>query len=179
MRLLAGFLCVGCLAIPAIAQGDDSLPWISPSTEVEPTPRGGTIRALDLAEGFCNREILGHILEGGRAAFGSQLRDEDGRLALVEAGAILGVLPGGEVGGSMDRSDALCVDLVLEYAPDGRTVLWQDFREAYGVTPRSTFVDAQGLHCREFLATSKMRDRQTESLGTACRQPGGSWRLAR
>ena len=94
---------------------------------------------VDLSVGRCNRDVIGQVLGGGLGAvIGSKVGGGDGRLVAVAAGTIIGVLVGGEVGRSMDRTDALCVDQVLESAPDGQTIVWNSDRENFRVTPTQT-----------------------------------------
>ena len=133
---------------------------------------------LDLDAGACNREILGQVIGGGLgAAAGSQVGSGSGRLVAIAAGTIVGVLVGGEVGRSMDRADALCVDQALETAPDGQTIVWNSEREDYRVTPTQTGQADDGRYCREYLAQSTVGGRETQVYGTACREPDGSWRI--
>lgn len=133
---------------------------------------------IDLSAGSCSRETLGQVIGGGLGAVaGSQIGSGSGRLAAVAAGTIIGVLVGGEVGRSMDRADALCVDQALESAPDGQTIVWNSERETYRVTPTQTAQTGDGRYCREYVAQSTVGGRETQTYGTACRQPDGSWQI--
>jgi len=133
---------------------------------------------IDLGLGRCNREVLGQVVGGGLGALaGSQIGSGDGRLVAVAAGTIIGVLVGGEVGRHMDRTDALCIDQALEAAPDGETIIWNNNRENYSVTPLETVVAEDNRYCREYIAQSTVGGQVQQVYGTACRQPDGSWQL--
>ena len=133
---------------------------------------------IDLSLGRCNSRVIGQIIGGGLGAVaGSQIGKGDGRLVAVAAGTILGVLVGGEIGREMDRVDALCVDQALENAPDGETIVWNDERRTYRVTPTQTIANGDGQYCREYLAQATINGRPVTTHGTACRQPDGAWKL--
>lgn len=139
---------------------------------------GLTAPPIDLGIGSCNREIIGQVLGGGLGAIaGSQIGSGSGRLAAVAAGTIIGVLIGGDVGLQMDRTDALCVDQVLENAPDGESIAWNSGRQDYTVTPINSLAGDDGRYCREYTAQSTVGGRPVETYGTACRQPDGAWEL--
>jgi surface antigen len=133
---------------------------------------------IDLAIGRCNRDIIGQVLGGGLGAVaGSQIGSGSGRLVAVATGTIIGVLVGGEVGRRMDRVDALCVDQALENAPDGETVVWNNARQDYSVTPTQTVTRDDGQYCRDYIAEATVDGRPVQTHGTACRQPDGAWKL--
>lgn len=133
---------------------------------------------IDLRLGRCNRDIIGQVIGGSLGAIaGSQIGSGSGRLVAVATGTILGVLVGGEVGRSMDRADALCVDQALENAPDGDTIVWNGERGDYAVTPTKTVASGDGRYCREYTAETTIGGRVQKTYGTACRQPDGAWKL--
>lgn len=133
---------------------------------------------LNLDLGRCNRDVIGSILGGAAgAAVGSEIGDGKGRIAAIIGGSIVGILIGGEIGRSMDRADALCVDQVMEFAPDGRTVTWDNGDRQYAMTPAETYQTKDGAYCREYQATSTVGREVVETYGTACRQADGSWRI--
>jgi surface antigen len=135
---------------------------------------------LDLDLGRCNRALIGQLLGGAAgAAAGSQIGDGRGRVIAIIGGTIAGVLLGGEIGRAMDRADQLCFDQVLDEAPDGRTVGWQDpdAGRRYTVTPRETYRNNAGRYCREYTAQSTIGGEPVDTYGTVCRQPDGSWEI--
>lgn len=52
-----------------------------------------------------------------------------------------------------------------------------DTGESGAVAPLRTFVNDQGLPCREFQQTIVIGGREEQGYGTACRQPDGTWRI--
>ncbi|MEQ8815186.1 MAG: glycine zipper 2TM domain-containing protein [Thalassobaculum sp.] len=106
-----------------------------------------------------NKTLLAQILGGaGGAVAGAQFGQGSGKLAATAGGALLGVLLGTEVGGSLDAADAACA--------------------RYSVVPTRTY-QASGTYCREYTTRARVGGRTQEAYGTACRQPDGSWRIVR
>ncbi len=95
-------------------------------------------------------------------------------------GALLGVLIGTEIGGSLDAADAACAQEALETADTGRPVVWNnpDLGTQYAMVPTRTYENA-GTYCREYTTRASVGGRTQEAYGTACRQPDGSWRIVR
>lgn len=156
------------------------LAWVPPGHRSRPYRTAYPQAPLDFDMGRCNREVIGQILGGAvGGAAGSQIGDGDGRLVAVAGGTLLGFLIGGEIGRTLDQADRLCVDQVLEDAPDGQTVVWNGSRTnaRYEVTPRETYEANGGRYCREFLSKSTIGGDTVQTYGTACRQADGSWQI--
>ena len=142
--------------------------------------RGPYVPPFDLSIGQCNRDLLGAAIGGGAgAAIGSQIGKGEGRTVAVIGGTIIGVLIGGSIGRMMDDLDQNCVGQVLEHAPDGQAIIWQDpeSNAQYQVAPVQTVQAAEGEYCREYMATATVGGRNQETYGLACRQPDGAWKL--
>jgi surface antigen len=94
-------------------------------------------------------------------------------------GSALGAAAGGAVGRSMQPVDQACVSRTLENTPSGQTVAWQnpDNQSSYWVTPTKTYQAASGTPCREYVTDAVIGGRAEKVVGTACRQPDGSWRV--
>jgi surface antigen len=128
----------------------------------------------------CNRELAGKVVGGAvGAAVGSQVGKGDGQLLATGAGALIGVLLGGEIGRSLDAQDRACVGRTLETVPTGQTVAWAnpDSGAHYRATPRRTYQTDSGRYCREYTTQARVGGRQQQVYGTACRQPDGSWEI--
>ncbi len=128
----------------------------------------------------CNRELAGQVVGGAvGAAVGSQFGKGDGQLVATGAGALIGVLLGGEIGRSLDAQDRACVGRTLETVPTGQTVAWRnpDTGADYRTTPRRTYQTDSGRYCREYTTSATVGGRQQQVYGTACRQPDGSWEI--
>lgn len=139
---------------------------------------GLTAYPIDIEVGRCNREVIGQVLGGAVGGLaGSQIGDGTGRLIAVATGTLLGVVIDGEIGKSMERADALCIDQALEHAPDGSSIGWNDADRQYTVTPKQTVQDDQGRYCREYTMDANVQGRPQQVFGKACRQPDGSWQL--
>lgn len=126
-----------------------------------------------------NKTLLSQILGGaGGAVVGAQFGKGNGKLAATAGGALLGVLLGTEIGGSLDAADAACANQTLELADTGRPVVWNnpDAGAQYTMTPTRTY-EASGTFCREYTMRARVGGRSQEAYGTACRQPDGSWRI--
>ena len=135
---------------------------------------------LDL--GRCNRVILGGMLGGATgAALGTTVDKDDGRTAAIVGGTIVGVLVGGTIGRYMDSVDQNCVGQTLEHAQDGGSIAWRnpDNGGAYQVTPKATYQTGDGRTCRDYVTEIWIDDQKQQALGTACRQPDGSWKVTR
>ena len=138
------------------------------------------VAPFDLNLGRCNRDVLGALLGGAAGAgAGSTIGKGDGRTAAIIGGAILGVLVGGSIGRSMDDVDQNCIGQVLEHAPDGRTIVWNNPQNQtqYTVEPTRTVQVAENRYCREYTATAQVAGRAQQVYGSACRQPDGSWEI--
>jgi len=137
-----------------------------------------TVRLPETGFGQCNREIVGGLL--GAAAgglLGSKIGSGSGKTASVIGGTILGTLVGGSIGRSMDQVDQNCVGQVLERAPNGQPVVWQDVdaRKEYEVTPTRTYQHSDGRYCREYQTLIVIDGREQQAHGMACRREDGLW----
>jgi len=78
----------------------------------------------------------------------------------------------------MDEVDQNCVGNVLEQAPDGETIIWNNpNKRRYQVTPTRTYQEISGRYCREYTTNAVINGRRQQMYGTACRQLDGSWQL--
>lgn len=135
----------------------------------------------DTGIGTCNRETLGALLGAAvGGATGAKLGTGDGKILASIGGAVLGVLIGGNIGRAMDQVDQHCIGQVLERAPTGQSVVWQDAERnaEYDVTPTRTYQSPSGQYCREYETKIVIDGRVENAYGTACRQPDGSWQKA-
>jgi surface antigen len=118
---------------------------------------------------------------GGLA--GAQIGKGSGNLAATAAGVLLGGLLGSQAGASLDRADVAYANRTtqrsLEEVPTGHATTWRnpDSGAAGTVTPTRTYQTAGGQYCREFQQSITVGGKTQEGVGTACRQPDGSWRI--
>jgi len=117
--------------------------------------------------------IVGGILGG---VLGSQVGGGSGRTVATILGTIAGVAIGGEVGRSMADTDRLKTAHTLESVRTGVSSRWvnPDTGNSYVVEPTRTY-DQAGSPCREYTVDATIGRSRERVIGTACRQPDGSW----
>ena len=123
--------------------------------------------------------VLGAV---GGGLLGSTLGRGQGRLWAVGAGTLLGAFIGSEVGRSLDKADQLAAARAYEQAntaPIGETITWRNPESGhYGtVTPSREGRTGDGRYCREYQSTIYVGGKYEEGVGTACRNPDGSWQI--
>jgi len=118
--------------------------------------------------------IIGGILGG---VLGSQVGEGSGRTVATIVGTIAGAAIGGSVGRSMAETDRLKTAQALETVHTGVPARWvnPDTGNRYVVVPTRTFEDG-GHPCRDYTVDATIAGSHEKVLGTACRQPDGSWR---
>ncbi|WP_082859200.1 glycine zipper 2TM domain-containing protein [Microbulbifer sp. Q7] len=124
----------------------------------------------------CNSDKVGSVLGGLiGGVIGHQIGDGRGNTAATIGGAIAGVLIGGNVGRKMDQRNQACVGQVLEFAPEGERVSWQNPNgyEQYAVTP-GAFEQRGDQYCRSFV-TEVIGQNTQSAQSVACRRSDGSW----
>jgi surface antigen len=119
-------------------------------------------------------QVLGGILG---AVLGNQVGGGSGRTIATVGGAVGGVLVGGAIGQRMDAADQGCIGQVLEVAPVGRRVEWQDGPGRYAVTPLGV-VGTGGKYCRPYTVEMQTSRGWEKSQATACRDDSGVWRAS-
>jgi surface antigen len=96
---------------------------------------------------------------------------------------LLGALAGSSVGQSLDRADNLTAERAagqaFEANPTGQATTWRNPDNGhYGtITPTRTMQQPNGEVCREFQQTIVVGGQTQQGVGTACRQPDGTWRI--
>lgn len=119
--------------------------------------------------------IIGGTLGG---ILGAQVGGGEGRTAATIVGTIVGASIGGQVGRSMDETDRLKTAAALENVRTGVPSTWQnpDTGNVYSVVPTRTYETSSGP-CREYTIEADIGGQKETLVGTACRQPDGSWRI--
>jgi len=89
-----------------------------------------------------------------------------------------GAAIGGAVGRSMTDTDRLKAAHTLESVRSGVPARWvnPDTGNSYVVVPTRTF-DQAGAPCRDYTIDATIGGAKEKVVGTACRQPDGSWRV--
>jgi surface antigen len=119
--------------------------------------------------------VIGGVLGG---ALGSTIGGGSGQTVATVIGAIAGAAIGGAVGQSMDETDRLKTAHALETVRTGVPAQWvnPDTRNSYPVVPDRTYEQA-GTPCREYTVDAVIGGKKEKTVGTACRQADGSWRV--
>ncbi len=128
----------------------------------------------------------GTLVGAGLGALaGSQIGSGSGRLAAVAIGALGGAFLGSEIGKSLDKADRLYAQQAQQRAhttPIGQSIAWNNPKSGnYGAfTPTRDGTDTTtGEYCREYQTTVSVGGKTESAYGNACRQPDGSWRIAK
>lgn len=110
------------------------------------------------------------------ALIGSQFGGGPGeRLAAGIAGAAIGGLIGNAIGRDLDAQDrarAMAAERVVWV--EGRRSEWRS-EKAYGYVEPGRAYYRGALYCREYTHTIYIQGRPQTAVGTACRNPDGSW----
>ena len=119
--------------------------------------------------------VIGGVLGG---ALGSTIGSGTGQTVATVIGAIAGAAIGGAIGQSMDDSDRLKTAHALETVRTGVPAQWvnPDTRNSYTVVPERTY-EQGGTPCREYTVDATIGGKKEKTVGTACRQADGSWRV--
>lgn len=102
----------------------------------------------------------------------------------IVAATVLGAVAGGVIGDYMTQEDKMMAGETttnaLETQPTGNTSSWRnpDTGNSGNITVNETFEKADGTPCRTFTQTISAGDRTESSVGTACREADGTWKVA-
>ena len=140
--------------------------------------------ALAVCEQGKEKQTAGTLAGAGVGALiGSQIGGGKGALAAVAIGTLAGAWAGSEIGKSLDKADKAYAQRTaqdaLEYNKTGQTSTWRnpDSGHSGTVTPTSTYRTSEGSDCREFETNIYVDGKQERGVGTACRQPDGTWKV--
>lgn len=127
------------------------------------------------------KAVLGAV--GGAAVGGLLAAALGGKGGAIVAGALVGGLVGGYVGNKLDAKDkqmaAQAATLAFEQNASGQASVWNNPESGNrgSVTPTKTYQLATGQYCREYTQQVYIGTEKTQTSGTACRQPDGSWQI--
>lgn len=141
--------------------------------------------ALVACEQGKEKQTVGTLAGAGLGALlGSQIGGGKGALAAIAIGTLAGAWTGSEIGKSLDKADKAysqnTAQDALEYNKAGQASTWRnpDSGNSGTVTPVSTYRTSEGSDCREFETQIYVDGKQEKGVGTACRQPDGTWKIA-
>jgi len=144
---------------------------------------GGTACAsIEQQTGLGTRTQTGAAV--GAAAGGLITAAAGANTGWIIAATVLGAVAGGVVAEYMTRDDKMLAGKTtndtLETERTGTTSTWRnpDTGNSGSVTVTDTFQQADGTPCRTFTQTVNAGGRSDSGVGTACREPDGTWRVA-
>ena len=130
------------------------------------------------------KQQVGALMGAGLGGLaGSFIGDGRGQLLAVGVGTLLGSLVGSEVGKSLDRADRLAMAQAqheaLENGESGSKRTWRnpDSDNSGEIVVEPAYLGDSGRYCRNFRHTVTVAGEKQVAYGTACREPGGTWRL--
>jgi len=130
-----------------------------------------------------NKQLAGTGLGAiGGGLAGAQFGKGTGQLWATGAGVLLGALLGSEIGASLDNADRAAAAQAQQRAynaPIGQTINWNNpnSRNSGTYTPIRDGYATGGAYCREYQQTIVVGGRTEQGVGTACRQPDGTWKI--
>jgi surface antigen len=119
--------------------------------------------------------VIGAVAGG---IIGNQFGSGSGRALATAAGIVIGGVLGSEIGRDMDEADRRAAQnaeyRALEYDEESR---WRNEKSGhYGsISPRRSY-KRSGRVCREYEHRVYIEDEPEILVGTACREPDGSWK---
>lgn len=129
------------------------------------------------------KQTVGTIVGAGLGALvGAQFGSGNGQLIGVAVGAVAGGFAGGELGKSLDDADKKkaqeTAQNAFEYNKSGQTSTWKnpDTGNEGSYTPLNA--ERRGVKdCRKFESTVTVDGKTETSIGRACRDQDGTWRI--
>lgn len=115
---------------------------------------------------------------------GSQVGKGRGRLIATGAGAVLGAMAGSALAREMDNADLMYHRQAIEESytrPLNKTIYWEndDTGHSGSVTPiREGYQASTGNLCRQYEQTITVAGQTDTSVGTACQNYDGTWKIA-
>ena len=144
-------------------------------------PLGGC-ESIEQETGF-NKDTQTGVLGG--AAFGGIVSALAGaNPALIAASTILGGVAGGVIGDHLGKDDtqkhAETHLRALDTLGKGQSESWSDARtgNSGSTTVTKVAVEPDGNTCKSYVETVRTGARTVTDDGTACKAPGGTWRIA-
>lgn len=130
------------------------------------------------------KENIGMVAGALGGAFAAKdIGKGSGNTLAIAGGTLLGGLVGSSIGASLDKADMAYYNSstqnALEQTSTGVTSSWRnpDSGNSGTITPTKYYQTGSGTHCREFTQTIMIGGKSETGVGTACRQPDGSWRV--
>jgi surface antigen len=126
-------------------------------------------------------EVGGTLLGAGLGGLaGSQIGGGSGKLVATALGVVAGGFIGNRIGNSLDKGSIAYANQTtqqaLETAPAGQQLPWSNPQNGnHGYVVAQAPYQQAGTFCREYTQTVFIGGQQQQAVGTACRNPDGSW----
>lgn len=134
--------------------------------------------------GMGNKQTMGAL--GGAALggiVGSNVGKGKGAIAATVIGSLLGAYAGSSIGSSLDRADRQYHDQAAQRAysaPLNNQINWSNPESGNSgtITPiREGNNASTGAYCREYRQTINVGGKSETAIGSACRNPDGTWTI--
>lgn len=136
-------------------------------------------RDYEITRGRCNREQIGAVLGGvAGAVVGSRVAASENRPVGTLIGAAVGALLGARIGRELDEADRACFGHVLEIAPPGSRVTWENpgTGVSYDLVPGQGYKQGNSM-CRDFTLIASAAGQASRRTGRACQSGRGVWKI--
>ena len=147
-----------------------------------PGPLGNGSTGSAGNSGVGGGEIGGTLVGAGLGGLaGSQFGHGSGKVVATLLGVGVGGFLGNRVGNSLDRGSIAqanqATQQALETGQPGQQLPWQNPQNGnHGyVVVQAPYQQQPGVYCREYTQTIFVGGQQQQAVGTACRNPDGSW----
>jgi surface antigen len=132
--------------------------------------------------GIGGGEAVGTLAGAGLGAWaGSNIGGGSGKLAATALGLVAGGFIGNRIGNSLDKGSIAyanqATQKALETAPAGQQLPWRNDQNGnHGYVVAGAYQQQpSGVYCREYTQTVFIGGQQQQAVGTACRNPDGTW----
>ena len=129
-----------------------------------------------------NKQDAGVLIGGATGALlGSRFGGGSGQVLATVAGAVGGALIGGAIGNNMDKTDQITAMQAVKNTPNNSSASWTNPNTGYHytVTPIKSYHNRGGRYCREYTTIATIAGKKQQVYGKACRQPDGTWKVAK
>ncbi len=125
------------------------------------------------------------VLDGGlgQVAMGGLLGSSNAESGPIAGISVKGALLQGPFVTFLERGDIdrafKTAGHTLETQPSGQTRIWRNPQNGHWgtMTPTRTYLNAEGLYCREYRQTVTIGGQEHQAGGRACRSDAGVWRV--
>ncbi len=149
----------------------------------QPGPLGNGSTGSAGGSGIGGGEAVGTLAGAGLGGLlGNQFGHGSGKVLTTVGGVLLGGFLGNRVGNSLDRGTIAYnqqqTQVALNNNQPGQALPWKSPSNPQvtgTIVPQQVYQNQQGQYCREYTQNILIGGQNQQSVGTACRNPDGSW----